>query len=343
MNAAATPALRGVPRDFGQMRTRIVPALQARIAADVAAKDQAARDESERQRRQSAVAHAARDSQEAAASDGLSRLESVRVVDRKADLEPVPAGATADDERVGTRGAIAWAATRAVLGSAALYVGGQAVVILPAAITLGILQGNGSTTLKYDDIAFPLLVLGNIVVLLLLVLRGRQTGLSLRDLLAPPADRRRAGRLLLGWGLGAAIALALIALIVVLVPHLMDGGPTSIGGLARLQGGAWLAAAFATVIVAPLGEELLFRGHLQENLGRAGLGRTVVVVIATSLFTLAHWGVPPVGLVLIFGIGWAAGMMRERTGSVLPGMILHFGWNLGILLLAVLAAAIGKV
>lgn len=337
MSAAATPAFRGVPRDFGQMRTRIVPALQTRIAVDVAAKEQAASELTER-RRLRAAQEATRES-----LDQSSRLASVPIVAGESDVDLMPAAETASEEEVRTKGAVAWGATKAVLGSAALYVGGLALVIFPTALVLGALTAAGRTTVKYDDLNFPALVVGNLVVLLFLVLRGRRAGLSLHDLLAPPADWRLAGRLLLGWGLGAAIALALIALIVVLVPHLMDGGPTSIGGLARLQGVAWIGAALATVVIAPLVEELLFRGHLQRNLGDAGLGRIAIVTIATLLFALAHWGVPLVGLVLIFGIGWAAGMMRERTGSVLPGMILHFGWNLGILLLSTLAAATGKV
>jgi membrane protease YdiL (CAAX protease family) len=93
----------------------------------------------------------------------------------------------------------------------------------------------------------------------------------------------------------------------------------------------WVVLAIAVVglvFVAPAAEELVFRG-----LGFASLGR-FALPLTTILFALAH-GLPV--LLLPVGIaGLALGMLRQRTGSVLPGMGVHMTLNalaLGIALL----------
>jgi membrane protease YdiL (CAAX protease family) len=93
----------------------------------------------------------------------------------------------------------------------------------------------------------------------------------------------------------------------------------------------WVVLAIAIVglvLVAPAAEELVFRG-----LGFASLGRFALPV-STILFALAH-GLPvlliPVGIA-----GLALGLLRQRSGSVLPGMGVHMTLNalaLGIALL----------
>ena len=93
----------------------------------------------------------------------------------------------------------------------------------------------------------------------------------------------------------------------------------------------WVVLAFAIaglVLVAPVAEELVFRG-----LGFASLGR-FALPLSTILFAVAH-GLPvlliPVGIA-----GLALGLLRQRSGSVLPGMGVHMALNalaLGIALL----------
>lgn len=84
----------------------------------------------------------------------------------------------------------------------------------------------------------------------------------------------------------------------------------------------WLALAVgvvALVVVAPVAEELVFRG-----LGFAALGRHALV--ATSiLFALAH--AAPVLLAPVFLAGLGLGYLRLRTGSTYTGMVAHGGLN----------------
>jgi membrane protease YdiL (CAAX protease family) len=93
----------------------------------------------------------------------------------------------------------------------------------------------------------------------------------------------------------------------------------------------WVVLAIAVVglvVIAPAAEELIFRG-----LGFAAL-RRFALPLTTSLFAVAH-GLPvlliPVGIA-----GLALGLLRQRSGSVLPGMGVHMTLNalaLGIALL----------
>ena len=88
-------------------------------------------------------------------------------------------------------------------------------------------------------------------------------------------------------------------------------------------------AVVGLVLVAPFAEELVFRG-----LGFATLGRYALPLTA-ALFALAH-GLP-VLLIPVAIAGLALGWMRERTGSVLPGMGVHMSLNALALILALLA------
>jgi membrane protease YdiL (CAAX protease family) len=88
-------------------------------------------------------------------------------------------------------------------------------------------------------------------------------------------------------------------------------------------------AVIGLVFVAPFAEELVFRG-----LGFATLGRYALPLTA-ALFALAH-GLP-VLLIPVAVAGLALGWMRQRTGSVLPGMGVHMTLNALALILALLA------
>jgi membrane protease YdiL (CAAX protease family) len=78
-------------------------------------------------------------------------------------------------------------------------------------------------------------------------------------------------------------------------------------------------AAVMLVLVAPVAEELIFRG-----LGFAAFGQ-VAVPVTSLLFALAH-GLPAL-LVEVAVAGLVLAEIRRRTGSVLPGMGVHMAFN----------------
>ncbi len=93
--------------------------------------------------------------------------------------------------------------------------------------------------------------------------------------------------------------------------------------------GAFAANVVLFAVVAPFVEELTFRGVGQSLL--RFLGRTPSILLVGVTFGLAH-GLLEALLVLIpFGVGLA--WLRDRTESVIPGMLVHALFN-GIALAA---------
>jgi membrane protease YdiL (CAAX protease family) len=94
-----------------------------------------------------------------------------------------------------------------------------------------------------------------------------------------------------------------------------------------------LGPAWALVVIAAspaLVEEIAFRGMLQGRL-MALLGARNGFVVTAFAFTLAHMS--PATMPIHFGIGLYLGWLRERSGSLLPGMLVHFSYNAMVLLL----------
>ena len=83
------------------------------------------------------------------------------------------------------------------------------------------------------------------------------------------------------------------------------------------------AYAAVVVIVAPIVEELLFRGagygHLEP------FGRTPAIVLVGITFALVHGLVIGFPVIATFGIGLAC--LRARTASIYPCILLHASFN----------------
>ncbi|GAB4498587.1 MAG: type II CAAX endopeptidase family protein [Anaerolineales bacterium] len=92
--------------------------------------------------------------------------------------------------------------------------------------------------------------------------------------------------------------------------------------------------AFVTAIVAPITEELFFRGFLFKGL-RNKYGWVNALMFSSIIFALFHGQIAT--LIPTFLLGALFAYMYQRTESVYPGMILHFAINaMGV---AVLLAA----
>jgi len=76
-------------------------------------------------------------------------------------------------------------------------------------------------------------------------------------------------------------------------------------------------------LLAPLGEEMVFRGAiLRSLLSSSRLSTWGAIVISAILFALIHMN--PAQLPHAFLIGLLLGWMYWRTGSILPGMAYHW-------------------
>ena len=75
-------------------------------------------------------------------------------------------------------------------------------------------------------------------------------------------------------------------------------------------------------IMAPLVEELLFRGAIQAYMLRKGMKPLHAILIASAIFGIVHMN--PIQIPFAFAIGLIFGWLYYRTGSVVPGIIGHF-------------------
>jgi membrane protease YdiL (CAAX protease family) len=144
------------------------------------------------------------------------------------------------------------------------------------------------------------------------------------DLLAlrPP---QRWGR---AFALGAAVVGAIFAWEVVVSSLPLPESPGKEQGITNVRWEPAHAGAFAAnfvlfAVVAPFVEELTFRGAGQSLL--RFLGRVPSILLVGVAFGLAHGLVEALLVLVPFGIALA--WLRDRTNSILPGMIVHAVFN----------------
>jgi membrane protease YdiL (CAAX protease family) len=102
-------------------------------------------------------------------------------------------------------------------------------------------------------------------------------------------------------------------------PHPVVGHLLDDAGLLQLG-----VTALAVVVVAPLGEELLFRGFLYRWLrDRWGVGRAVA--LTSLLFAVLHVAPAALGPYVLLGAAFA--LVFEWTGSLWASVVLHGLWN----------------
>lgn len=75
-------------------------------------------------------------------------------------------------------------------------------------------------------------------------------------------------------------------------------------------------------IAAPIFEELFFRGAIEGHLLRRWKNPTYAILVSALIFGVIHGN--PAQSVFAFFFGLILGDLYYRTGSLMPGMILHF-------------------
>ena len=111
-----------------------------------------------------------------------------------------------------------------------------------------------------------------------------------------------------------------------------------VAGAGGLGPGEWVALTYGA-LGAPLLEELVFRGLVQSSLVRP-IGAKAAAVGAGVLFGLMHLSEPAaVGPLVVMGV--TLGLLRLRSRSLAPALVLHVGNNalaLGLALAGVVGA-----
>ena len=91
----------------------------------------------------------------------------------------------------------------------------------------------------------------------------------------------------------------------------------------------WLLPMWiATVLVAPAGEEIMFRGYLFRGFVRSGRSAWPAIVVISLLWAGPHQQYDWTGIAEIFVAGLFLGWVRWRSGSTLLTFFLHALFNL---------------
>ena len=126
--------------------------------------------------------------------------------------------------------------------------------------------------------------------------------------------------------------MAFLALSVIIVLFTLSAnhfGLKSQQAAAPLQGNELYLYIIFAVMMAPVLEEIIFRGMIQAAFLKY-VSPLWTVLLTCILFTVVHgtdWN-KPLALIYIFLSGLVLGIWRQRTGSLIPGMVAHFGNNL---------------
>jgi membrane protease YdiL (CAAX protease family) len=178
-----------------------------------------------------------------------------------------------------------------------------------------------------EDVAFANVagLVASVAPLAVLGFAVRRTNYSLRDYFALNGIRRR--DLVLGIAcLALLIAVATAAELLLGI----DAGTKSVEATyraARLAGMLPLLWLFI-VVVAPIAEELMFRGFLHRGFVRSWLGVAGTIVLTSALWAALHLQYNWLGILYIFLMGLIFGWLRQRSGSTTLTIVLHAFNNL---------------
>lgn len=172
----------------------------------------------------------------------------------------------------------------------------------------------------------------------LVLLRRRRA--PLREIVGPLRPIGRHVRLGVGLGLLAIVGSTIVVSALVALSG-SEATPDQVltAGIAESPLQIVLAVA-AAVIMAPLAEELLFRGLLHRGLRRR-LSLAPATVISSVLFSIVHVDVAvsqPLALVGLALVGALMAVAYERTGSLIVPILIHAVHN-GVTILAVVVTS----
>jgi uncharacterized protein len=133
--------------------------------------------------------------------------------------------------------------------------------------------------------------------------------------------------------IGIGVGVGILILTLILTPLLEPGREQGVtpDTWQPEHAAAYVANGIVIVVVAPIVEELTFRGLGYSLLAR--YGRWVAVIGTGVAFALAHGLVDAFPLLAAFGFGLA--YLRSRVDSVYPGIIVHGLFNAVALTVAV--------
>lgn len=235
-----------------------------------------------------------------------------------APLEAMPHAAYQPETPWGASAAIAVTLAAVVAPTlvtlAALYAGDAVLVGDPEALQRGGMPSLSSPFIVAQMIVGQLLSLG-----IIWLAAGRKGGRAATLRLLPPQTDWVTS---IGYG---ALLIVLIGPIEILLYRLAGIALFTDGQwlLEGLRSPYWWAVIIAAVVLAPLWEEITFRGFLLSALAKSRIGYWPAAVLSAALWTLLHIGYSWPGLVSVFLAGIGMSWIMLRTGSMRAVVVAH--------------------
>jgi uncharacterized protein len=180
-----------------------------------------------------------------------------------------------------------------------------------------IVLGEGELTVLGSIVLLVAAQVGMLLVSWLLVFRpGALSGLPS----LPGANAASAVLSGIGWGILATIGAGLVGSAIVYLLQLVgiEAEPQAAEqALALIE--PWLAV-LAIVVLAPIAEEVFFRGVVFNALLREG-GRRWAYIGSSALFAVIH--LDPVAMLPLFLLGLALSWVYQRSGNLLAPIVMH--------------------
>ena len=108
------------------------------------------------------------------------------------------------------------------------------------------------------------------------------------------------------------------------IASVLSGRPLVPPFVLSLYRTAWLPGlVFAFVVLAPVGEETLFRGFVYKGIAASRAGPIGAIVISAAAWALLHAQYDWFGIATIAAAGVYLGTVRLLTGSLFLTMLLH--------------------
>jgi hypothetical protein len=126
-----------------------------------------------------------------------------------------------------------------------------------------------------------------------------------------------------GWSVVAFVAVFIVASALAPFLHPDQEQGLTPSGWDSSRATQYAANFLVIVVVAPIVEELTFRGAGYGLI--APYSRVAAIVGAGLTFGLAHGLVDALPILVVFGVSLA--WLRDRTGSIYPGIVIHSCWN----------------
>lgn len=227
------------------------------------------------------------------------------------------------------------------VGAAILFHIATAIIAAIVGLTLaGIVAGKAA--MDNQTTYFVGLIHGLVALVALpLLLKDGEEARNLFHL-REPIDRQALLRIIIICGLVLLVIGSLSAWSIQNSTKLTEQHLGDVATAAKLSGAHWWIYLVCVVVMAPIVEELLFRGYLLTRLTQSVSTRGAVIA-SSAVFAVMHINYPPLTMAVIFCLGVALAKIRLKTKSIWPSVALHMAWNGQVALLAVYAAAAGKV